>query len=82
MLDISLPNVGLKADPHIKSRLKTWRTNFSIMHDMILGSNTSGFGWDPEKCVLTAPDDVWDSYLKVFFTINLFGFFHLIIVSC
>ncbi|PWA69218.1 hypothetical protein CTI12_AA236870 [Artemisia annua] len=64
LLDISLPNSGLKADPHIKSRLKTWRTNFSIVHDMILGSNTSGFGWDPDKCVLTAPDDVWDSYLK------------------
>ncbi|PWA83322.1 hypothetical protein CTI12_AA169850 [Artemisia annua] len=64
LLDISLPNSGLKADPHIKSRLKTWRTNFSIMHDTVLGSNTSGFGWDPEKCVLTAPDDVWDSYLK------------------
>ncbi|GJV14255.1 probable L-cysteine desulfhydrase, chloroplastic [Tanacetum coccineum] len=64
LLDISIPNSGLKADPHIKSRLKTWRTKFSIMHDMVFGSNTSGFGWDTEKCVLTAPDDVWDSYLK------------------
>ncbi|GJX24995.1 hypothetical protein Tco_0231291 [Tanacetum coccineum] len=65
LLDISIPNSGLKADPHIKSRLKTWRTKFSIMHDMVFGSNTSGFGWDTEKCVLTAPYDVWDSYLKV-----------------
>ncbi|GJS92966.1 gypsy type transposase [Tanacetum coccineum] len=64
LLDISILNPGLKADPHIKSRLKTWRTKFSIMHDMVFGSNTSGFGWDTEKCVLTAPDDVWDSYLK------------------
>ncbi|GKF94321.1 hypothetical protein Tco_0284021, partial [Tanacetum coccineum] len=24
-----------------------------------------GFGWDTEKCILTAPDDVWDSYLKL-----------------
>ncbi|PWA79943.1 hypothetical protein CTI12_AA104790 [Artemisia annua] len=43
LLDVSLPNSGLKADPHIKSRLKTRRANFRIMHDMILGSNTSGF---------------------------------------
>ncbi|GKE42022.1 hypothetical protein Tco_1469306 [Tanacetum coccineum] len=27
-------------------------------------SGTSGFGWDPEKCVLTAPDDVWADYIK------------------
>ncbi|GJZ26610.1 hypothetical protein Tco_0570863, partial [Tanacetum coccineum] len=54
LLDISLPNSGLKADPHIKSRLKTWRTKFNIVHCMIFGSNTSGFGWDPGKCVLTA----------------------------
>ncbi|PWA39564.1 hypothetical protein CTI12_AA570850 [Artemisia annua] len=56
LLDVSLPSSGLKADPHIKS---------SIVHDMLSGTGgTSGFGWDPEKCVLTAPDDVWDAYLK------------------
>ena len=66
LLDVSLPNSGLKAEPHIKSRLKTWKKHFVIMHDMILGSNTSGFGWDPEKCIVTCPDDVWDAYVKVF----------------
>ena len=66
LLDVSLPNSGLKADPHIKSRLKTLKKKFSIVHDMLSGTGgTSGFGWDPEKCVLTAPDDVWDAYLKV-----------------
>ncbi|PWA88982.1 RNA-binding protein Lupus La [Artemisia annua] len=25
---------------------------------------TSGFGWDPDKCLLTAPNDVWDAYVK------------------
>ena len=24
----------------------------------------SGFGWDPEKCKVTAPDDVWDCYIE------------------
>ncbi|PWA51283.1 hypothetical protein CTI12_AA465020 [Artemisia annua] len=65
LLDVSLPNSGLKADPHIKSRLKTLKKNFSIVHDMLSGTGaTSGFGWDPEKCVLSAPDDVWTAYLK------------------
>ena len=25
--------------------------------------NNSGFGWDPEKLIPTAPDDVWDRYI-------------------
>lgn len=24
----------------------------------------SGFGWDPEKCKVTTPDDVWDCYIE------------------
>ncbi|GJX30995.1 hypothetical protein Tco_0240850 [Tanacetum coccineum] len=27
-------------------------------------SGMSGFGWDPEKCVLNAPHDVWADYIK------------------
>ncbi|GKB90930.1 putative reverse transcriptase domain-containing protein [Tanacetum coccineum] len=64
LMDVSLPNSGLQADPHIKSRLKTLKGNFGAMHDMVLGSSTSGFGWDPDKCVVTAPNDVWDAYVK------------------
>ncbi|GJX79480.1 Myb/SANT-like domain-containing protein [Tanacetum coccineum] len=65
LLDVSLPNSGLKADPHIRSRLKTLKNNFCIVHDMLSGTGeTSGFGWDPEKCVLTAPEDVWAAYIK------------------
>ncbi|GJT57963.1 hypothetical protein Tco_0993017 [Tanacetum coccineum] len=62
LLDISIPNSGLKADPHIKSKLKTWRTKFSIMHDMVFGSNTSGFVRVTEKCVLILlpPDECMD----------------------
>ncbi|GJV28330.1 hypothetical protein Tco_1384778 [Tanacetum coccineum] len=62
-MDVSLPNSWLQADPHIKSRLKTLKGNFGAMHDMVLGSSTSGFSWDPDKCVslITAPNDFsWD----------------------
>ncbi|GJX17085.1 putative reverse transcriptase domain-containing protein, partial [Tanacetum coccineum] len=64
LMDVSLPNSRLQADPHIKSRLKTLKGNFGVMHDMVLGSSTSVFGWDPDKCVVTAPNDVWDAYVK------------------
>ncbi|KAJ9557377.1 hypothetical protein OSB04_011991 [Centaurea solstitialis] len=36
LLDVSLPNSGLKAEPHIKSRMKTWKTHFGIVYDMVL----------------------------------------------
>nr|KAJ0193343.1 hypothetical protein LSAT_V11C800414500 [Lactuca sativa] len=64
LLDVSLPNWGLKAEPHIKSRMKTWKNDFNIVHDMVYGTNTSGFGWDTDKCCVTADADVWDEYIK------------------
>lgn len=36
--------------------LKKLQTDFN--------SSGSGFGWDDENKILTAPDDVWDVYLK------------------
>ena len=67
LLDVSLPNSGLKAEPHIKSRLKTLKSNFSIVHDMLLGTDTSGFSfkWDSETCCVDAEDKVWTDYCKV-----------------
>ncbi|KAJ9552182.1 hypothetical protein OSB04_016227, partial [Centaurea solstitialis] len=61
LLDVSLPNSGLKAEPHIKSRMKTWKLHFSIVYDMV---HTSGFGWDEERNCVVAEDSVWDEYVK------------------
>nr|XP_043625044.1 uncharacterized protein LOC122596522 [Erigeron canadensis] len=62
LLDLSLPNSGLKAEPHIKSRLKTLKANFGVLSYMLSG--THGFTWDPKKCCVTADDQVWDEYIK------------------
>ncbi|KAL8533878.1 hypothetical protein ACS0TY_010057 [Phlomoides rotata] len=51
-LKVSLPNSGLKAKPHIESRIKTLKKDFHIILDMLNGSNTSGFGMYPIKNVL------------------------------
>ncbi|GJR50649.1 hypothetical protein Tco_1401170 [Tanacetum coccineum] len=64
LMDVSIPNLRLQANPHIKSRLETLKGNFGVMHDMVFGSSISGFGWDPDKCVVTAPNNVWDAYAK------------------
>ena len=32
----------------------------------------TGFGWDPNTKTVTAPDDVWDDYIKVLYSISTF----------
>nr|KAJ0186237.1 hypothetical protein LSAT_V11C900486660 [Lactuca sativa] len=64
LLDVSLPNSGLKAEPHMKSRMKTWKNHFKIVYDMVDGTNTSGFGWDTDKCCVHTDAEVWDEYIK------------------
>ncbi|XP_028795002.1 uncharacterized protein At2g29880-like [Neltuma alba] len=65
MLEVKLPSCGLKANPHIMSRLRTIKKQWQIVHDMVHNKNTSGFGWDPIKKCVTAEDHVWTEYVKV-----------------
>ncbi|KAI9108614.1 hypothetical protein K1719_020498 [Acacia pycnantha] len=64
MMEAKLPGCGIKASPHITSRLKTLKRLWQTAYDIIYGPNTSGFGWDPETKLVTADDDVWEEYLK------------------
>ena len=34
---------------------------------MLTGPNCSGFGWDPDKKIVTAEKAMWDAYIHVFF---------------
>ncbi|PKI68877.1 hypothetical protein CRG98_010732 [Punica granatum] len=52
MLFEKLSNSGIKARPHIKSRLKTLKREWAIVYDMML--NTSGFRWDSTRKMVTA----------------------------
>ena len=63
-LQAKLPELGLKGKPHLESRIKTLKKDFTVVYDMRYGSNSSGFGWDSENHVVTAPRDMWISYLK------------------
>ncbi|XP_028752040.1 uncharacterized protein At2g29880-like [Neltuma alba] len=64
MLTEKSPRCGIKADPHIRSRLKTLKVNWQALYDMVNGTNTSGFGWDPENHCVTAEKVVWDECIK------------------
>ncbi|KAI9122775.1 hypothetical protein K1719_005664 [Acacia pycnantha] len=64
MMEAKLPGCGIKATPHITSRLKTLKRLWQTTYDIIYGPNTSGFGWDPETKLVTADDNVWEEYMK------------------
>ncbi|KAJ8768155.1 hypothetical protein K2173_021095 [Erythroxylum novogranatense] len=64
MVATKLPNSNLKARPHIESRIKTLKEEWSIIYDMVK-KDTSGFGWDSERKMVTAEDHVWNSYLSI-----------------
>ncbi|KAK0571848.1 hypothetical protein LWI29_000578 [Acer saccharum] len=58
----AIPNCGLKAVPHIESKLKFWKKQYGIVYDML---NTSGFGWnDVRKCIEVDSDEAWKSYVQ------------------
>ncbi|KAK1392910.1 hypothetical protein POM88_011966 [Heracleum sosnowskyi] len=55
---------GIKGRPHIESRMKTWKKDFTAVYDIRYESNNSGFGWNSKEHVVTTPKDVWVQYLK------------------
>ncbi|XVF59148.1 hypothetical protein PTKIN_Ptkin07bG0252500 [Pterospermum kingtungense] len=63
MVGKKLPSANIKAKPHIESRIKTLKKDWSIIFDMVQGNCTSGFGWDSQKNMVTAEDAVWESYI-------------------
>ncbi|KAK1432255.1 hypothetical protein QVD17_09150 [Tagetes erecta] len=67
----ALPEAGIKAKPHIESRIKTMKSDWSAVHDMLAWNNTSGFGWDHNNDMLDAPQLVWQAYIQDL--CNVFG---------
>ena len=65
MMARKLPNAYIKGKPHIESRIKTLKKDWSTIFDMVQGCGNSGFGWDSTKNMVTAEEPVWESYLTV-----------------
>uniref|UniRef100_A0A803N1C6 Myb/SANT-like domain-containing protein n=1 Tax=Chenopodium quinoa TaxID=63459 RepID=A0A803N1C6_CHEQI len=61
MINGVLPNCGLRAVPHIESRIKHWSEKYSALAEML---STSGFGWDAEKKILQVDKSVFDGWVK------------------
>ena len=57
------PICGIKANPHIDSKMKVLRKQYSIVYDIL---SKSGFGWnDIKKCVEVDSEEIWQSYVQV-----------------
>ncbi len=74
---------------HIESRLRTLKREFQILHDMLTGPNTRGFGWDNVRKCVTAKNDVWDGYVHVrvhyivyYYTLSFLTFHIIYSTSC
>ncbi|KAL8141736.1 hypothetical protein V2J09_014768 [Rumex salicifolius] len=61
LLVSKLPHCGLRAEPHIESRLKHWSEKYSALAEML---SSTRFGWDDEKKLLLAEKSVYDEWVK------------------
>ena len=68
----AMPSCGLKASPHIDSRLKTLVGKFRAI---LLMLGTSGFKWDDERHIIYVERSVYDDFCKVNFFPSLILFF-------
>ncbi|XP_062003816.1 uncharacterized protein LOC133721263 isoform X1 [Rosa rugosa] len=56
------PESGLKAKPHIESKMKILKKQFRIVYEMV---NKTGFEWnDEKKCVMVDTEETWKAYLQ------------------
>ncbi|KAK9109955.1 hypothetical protein Sjap_018015 [Stephania japonica] len=64
----SCSSSGFKAKPHIESRVKTLKKDWTTVHDILTGARNgcSGFGYDNGTNMIIASDDVWVDYIKNF----------------
>ncbi|KAK2639726.1 hypothetical protein Ddye_027521 [Dipteronia dyeriana] len=64
MMSDKIPGCGLRAQPHIDSRIKLLKKQYHAISEM-LGPSASGFGWNDDlKCVVVEKN-VFDEWVKV-----------------
>ena len=72
MMARKLPTAYIKGKPYIEFRIKILKKDWSTIFDMVQGCGNSGFGWDSTKIMVTVEEPVWESYLIVSITYELF----------
>lgn len=73
-LDKMIPGCNIKANPHIESKVRYWKSVWGRLQDI---TNLSGFGWDSVNKRIDVEQAVWDEYEKVS-PPHQFQWFHLV----
>ena len=63
MFHEKFPACGLKAVPHIESKVKWFKDKYAVVNEMII--RTSGFKWDDEKKMIQCERQAYDDFCKV-----------------
>ncbi|KAJ8444898.1 hypothetical protein Cgig2_015244 [Carnegiea gigantea] len=71
-LRAKLPKSNVKSQ-HVHSRLRHFKGVYNIVHDKVVGSCISKFGWDPETKQVVADKEVWKAYVKNHRKVNDWG---------
>ncbi|KAL0399907.1 UNVERIFIED_CONTAM: hypothetical protein Sradi_2334000 [Sesamum radiatum] len=61
LLNKACPNSGLKADPHISSKIHVWKKTYGCINDMM---GRSGFGWNENTNSIEAKNEVFENFAK------------------
>ncbi|KAL0303182.1 UNVERIFIED_CONTAM: hypothetical protein Sradi_6186300 [Sesamum radiatum] len=62
LLNKACPNSGLKADPHISSKIHVWKKTYGCINDMM---DRSGFGWNETTNSIDGQDEVFENFAKI-----------------
>ncbi|KAG8372410.1 hypothetical protein BUALT_Bualt12G0063300 [Buddleja alternifolia] len=57
----SFPGTNLHAQPHINSKMHTWKKQYGSLFAMI---DSSGLGWNETTSMLDATDEAWEKVVK------------------
>ncbi|KAK1257631.1 hypothetical protein QJS04_geneDACA024285 [Acorus gramineus] len=62
MMHDKLPGCGIKAHPHIESRLKYLKNKYNAINEML--EHGSGFAWDEAKKMVICEKTIYDGWVK------------------
>lgn len=71
-LEQKLPGCGLKAQPHIESRLKLLKTKYGAISDMLNGGS-GAFAWNEESKMIISEKKIYEDWCKVNYFFILFA---------
>ena len=64
-LNEKFPGCGLKAMPHIDSKVKWFKDKYNVIQEML---RTSGFSWNNEKSMIECERQSYDDFCRIMIT--------------